>query len=81
MEGGFHFVRTIIQRPRLIYVVTCLVAAVLVFSRAYEWDRAMGTFANALQPKWSPPLPKDGSKRFFLDNDPYYWITFARQMA
>lgn len=81
MEGRFHFVWALMRRPRVIYVAMCLVAAVLVFGRTYEWDQAMGAFEKALQPKWSPPLPKDGSKRFFLDNDPYYWITFARQMA
>ncbi|HVM60176.1 MAG TPA: hypothetical protein VMV72_04850 [Verrucomicrobiae bacterium] len=26
-------------------------------------------------------MPRDGSQRYFLDNDPYYWITYARQMA
>ena len=64
-----------------VYATIGVVAALLVFARAYEWDLATHAFEKALQPKWSPPLPKDRSQRFFLDNDPYYWISFARQMV
>jgi len=68
-------------RPWLVYILSCAVVAVLVFSRAYECDQANRAFSKALQAKGSPPPAKDGNQRFFLDNDPYYWITYARQMV
>ncbi|MGD0058636.1 MAG: hypothetical protein ABSD58_04380 [Verrucomicrobiia bacterium] len=71
----------LLKRPWLVYLLTCVAVAVLVFSRAHQWDRAIQAFDKAFQPKGSPPLPKDGNNRFFLDNDPYYWITYARQMV
>ena len=69
------------QRPWSVYVLTCVLSVLLVCSRAYQWNQAITAFDKALQPKWSPPPAKDASQRFFLDNDSYYWITYARQMV
>jgi len=71
----------LLERPWLVYMLACVLVTVLVFSRAYQCDRAIQASDKALQPKALPPLPKDGNKRAFLDNDPYYWITYARQMV
>jgi hypothetical protein len=74
----------LMQQPWSVYAVACLVAMVLILGRAYEWNRAIQAFDGELQPKWSPPSPdkvKEPGERFFLDNDPYYWITYARQMV
>ena len=67
-------------RPWFVYLAMCLVVALLVASRAHEWNRAVQDFDSSLQPKWSPLSTEKTNQRFFLDNDPYYWVTYARQM-
>ena len=69
------------ERPWNVYVVACVIVTVLVFGRAYQWDRAIQAFGGDLQPKWSIATSEKTNQRFFLDNDPYYWITYARQMV
>ena len=74
-----------VERPRLrpwrIYAAACLIATVLIVSQTCEWDQATRAFDRALRPQWAPTPMPNGSQRFFFDNDSYYWITFARQMA
>jgi hypothetical protein len=81
MQPALRSTVRLLERPWLVYLLACLGVAVLVFGRAYQWDRTMQAFDKAFQPNWSRPLPEGGSKRVFLDNDPYYWITYARQMV
>src|SRR5271156_6845917 len=81
MQPALRSTVRLLERPWLGYLLACLGVAALGFSRAYHWDRTMQAFDKAFQPKWSRPLPEGGSKRVFLDNDPYYWITYARQMV
>ena len=81
MQLALQSIISSLKRPWLVYLLTCAVVAVLAFSRAHEWDRAIQATDIALQPKESSPLPKAGNQRFFLDSDAYYWITYARQMV
>lgn len=67
--------------PWAVYVAGCILAAGIVISLAFRWDQTVQAFDRRLQPDWSPSLPQQGSKRFFLDNDPYYWVSYAREMA
>ena len=70
-----------IGTPWRVYVLTCAVVAIIVFGRAYEWDRAVRVFDHMLRPKLASSATEDNNRKIFLDNDPYYWITFARQMV
>jgi hypothetical protein len=83
MKDRIHLARRFLRRPLIVYVMACLVTIVFVCGRAYEWNRAICSFDAEFQPKWSPPPSKDAKVRphFFLDNDAYYWISFARQMV
>ena len=81
MQRALRSTISLLKRPWLVYLLTCAVVTVLVFSRANQWNRLIQATDRALQPKVSPPLTNAGNQRFFLDSDAYYWITYARQMA
>jgi hypothetical protein len=81
MQFLFRVVRRLFQQPWKSYCGVCLVVAVLVFSRAHAWDQAIQAFDGMMRPQWAPSTERVQSGRFFLDNDPYYWITYARQMV
>lgn len=68
-------------RPWRIYILAGAAIAAVVFSRAFEWDRAIRAFDRMLRPKWAPAPTPEVDQRFFLDNDAYYWIDYARQMV
>ncbi len=70
-----------IGNPWRVYVLTCAVVAVVVFGRAYEWDRAVRAFDHMLHPKVTPPAAPESNRRVFLDGDSYYWVTFAQQIV
>ena len=81
MQRALRSTVSLLKRPWLVYLLTCAVVTVLVFGRAYEWNRVIQTTDMALQPKGSPLLASAHNQRFFLDSDAYYWITYARQMV
>lgn len=67
--------------PSLLLATVCGVAVVHVFASAILWDRALQSFDEALQPVPASAGRDGSSRRFYLDNDPYYWISYAHEMA
>lgn len=68
-------------RPLWPLIVACLVAAAHLFNFTFFSDRAYQSFDKALHPVSDFPRLDGGNKRFYLDNDPYCWISYAREMA
>ena len=60
----------------------CLALAVLfVVGLSFYWDRAGRAYEARFEaPPGGPPVP-EVQGRVFFDNDPYYWLLYAREMA
>lgn len=82
MQPSPKAVDRFLQRPWMVYVFCLIVVAGIVLGLVYRWDQTTKAFDRALQPSGSADAGTQHlSKRFFLDNDSYYWITYAREMA
>jgi hypothetical protein len=58
-----------------------LIAATHLCSFTFLCDRALQSFDKALHPVSASFRLDGGNQRFYLDNDPYYWISYAQEMA
>ena len=67
--------------PTILFVLTSLVVVGIVFWFAGLWERAMRRVDNALQPATPVMQSADFGQRIYLEDDPYYWVSFAQEMA
>lgn len=69
------------RRPPLLFLAVLLLGAGFVIGISIGWDKASRAYASYFQPApGGAPLPEMRG-RVFLDNDAYYWIAYAREMA
>ncbi len=67
--------------PRWIFRLVSVLAAAHILGMAYGWGWATRRFDAAFE---SPPgavYPPGAAQQIFLDNDPCYWLTYAREIV
>lgn len=65
--------------PGIILAIVICAAALWLLLHAEVWDRSMRSFESRLDPI-NTTIPEGVRQRAFLDNDPYYWLTYAGEM-
>jgi asparagine N-glycosylation enzyme membrane subunit Stt3 len=65
--------------PGIILAAVIGAAAIWLFLHTKAWDHSMLSFENRLDPI-NTTIPESVHQRAFLDNDPYYWLTYAGEM-
>lgn len=74
--------KPVISLPRCLLIATCVITGAHILANVVLWDRALHSFETSVRPVASDFVPPAKSNnRIFLDNDPYLWISYAREMA
>ncbi|HQN80583.1 MAG TPA: hypothetical protein PLB64_05950, partial [Kiritimatiellia bacterium] len=67
--------------PGLYFVLLVAVAAWLAWG-TFRWDRAVEEYAAQFRGVgWVDVPASESPGRIFMDNDAYYWVAYAREMA
>lgn len=68
-------------RPQRLFVACFLLSVAYVLGISLFWDAAVRAYESYFQAAPDGPSPPKVPGRLFLDHDPCYWITYAREMV